>query len=253
MKSIVWTWRVLVCVAFPLVVSASPVRGAHERVFGDGQGDGRLCLELMELGEGQGDGDNAMELPPLKSERTQVPPAQPALRLKSLPGEENRAPGSSRDPGVPPSSVLSPSLLSGPGGRTGSEKPSLKALVPDRGREGVGAGERMPGELKPPEPVAAPGGGLKLAPAGRRDVAGPLGVPEIPLLRDDPKDPAAFDGDSGRKALTLKPARASTPEVGGGPQASAFPVLAGAPAQPFGSDLDDRLLAVYEKYYKNRK
>ena len=203
--------------------------------------------------------DESMELPPLKSEGQKEPAQSPGLRLKTQPSSSDRSPYSGRAKAVPEPSgspPLSPIILSRPAAKDGPEKLPLKPVSTDRADERpedattVG---KLPADLKPLSPVEAPGRGLKMSPAGRKAAPGPFAAPEIPLLAEDQKGPMAFGEDSPRKALTLKPASASSQASGGGDAGVYTLGTLNVMDQTSGSDMDEKLIAIYEKYYKDRK
>jgi hypothetical protein len=250
MKKIAWIWILLFIVSLPNAALA--VVSQHDSQPGVTDGDVRLCLELMELDGTDGDADESMELPPMKSEQMQEPARGPGLQLKTSPGND---PGlAAPEPAGGPR--LSPLILPRPASVDDPEKLPLKPLATDREEEQREDGATMgklQGELKPLSPVDAPGGGLKMTTSGSRDAPAPFAAPEIPLLAEDQKGPGAIGQEASPAALSLKPARVTSPAPAGG-EADLFALGSmNAAEQPFGSELDEKLNAIYEKFYKNRE
>jgi len=212
-----------------------------------------MAMELMDLGSGPGASEDAMQLPPLRIERREAPSAGPGPELKSLPGASGPVPETDRalfPSGLSPSPGLSPMILPVPGGQRIPEPLRMKPLVPDP-KEGVGAAAAgLPVDLKPPAPVDAPARGLKVPPAGPLDPGGAVAAPEIPLLGDHPRTPGAQEVPSPRAPLTLKPTVSPSPVAGGGPRTGYSPGTVSATAPPSGSELDDQLNVLFERYYK---
>jgi len=225
--------------------------------------DARICLELMDLGGNGEGGEDAMELPPMKGEKKSAPgagadlglkPPSRAAEPKAYTGKPLTVPGADTSPG------LSPMILTRPAGGGEIQKLPMKPMdedletVPDL--PGASAG-RMSSELKPLEPVTSPSTGLKMSTTGRSGTPASFDSPEIPLLAEDEPGPKGAAADSGGAALSLKPAapasgaqkpplqvRAAVPDSGG--------LLEGG-VSPFGNELDEKLIAIYERFYKTRK
>jgi len=257
MKKSAWTWvglLLLVVFSVPLGAAAS-----LDRPAAPSQGVGtevRLCQGLMSLG-GEGGSEDSMDLPPLKSEKRAEPSAATGLRLKQTAPATEPAAAARREPkapaappGDPPG--LSPMILTGSGG---AEEPAPLRLKPSTAQKPeatpVAASPRldMPHELKPLSPAAAPVTGLKIAPSGPVAPPEPVATPDIPLLAEEPAAPKATGKPSSGTTLTLKQAGGSKPAAPPGAY-----TLGGLskPGASLGQDGDAKLIAIYEKYYKNR-
>jgi hypothetical protein len=225
-----------------------------------GARDSRICLDLMDLGGSEGGGEDSMELPPMKGELKPAAETGSSLKLKT-PTEPSSSRAYSGEPLTIPepdaSPGLSPLILSQPGTNGEIEKLPMKPLgggmdtVPDA--PGVSVGQ-MPSELKSLEPLEAPGTGLKMSTSGRAKAPAPFESPEIPLLADESPGLKDIPDDSTRGALSLKPLQPAS-RRGEPKTVAAYPVTAdlGSPDQPFGNQLDEKLIAIYEKFYKTRK
>ena len=80
------------------------------------------------------------------------------------------------------------------------------------------------------------------------------GTIDYPLLADETSGMKEPTDDSSGGALTLKPSQPAS----GGEKAramAAYPLPGDMDSltEPFGNEIDEKLIAIYEKYYKNRK
>jgi hypothetical protein len=256
MKKIIWIGLFLWIAGMGLDAAfASPPQAAspsssHREI--------QVCLELMNLQGMDDEADDSMELPPLKSEKKSTPQAAVPPGPKSSAGTVPYSGKAAASPDSQGSAGLSPLLLSPPGTDEEMEKLPMKPLAGSRGDEPGETGvstRNLPGELKSPEPVDMPGQGLKMPSSVGRGSGQPVDAPEIPLLTGQGSGSSSgFAEDAARGGLTLKPAGAGSPGRRGKPAGAVFAADAPGAMDSFGgTEMDDKLIAIYEKYYKNRK
>jgi hypothetical protein len=259
MKKIVWIGLMLWSAGTGLdAAHASWPQGASPSSGGK---EIQVCLELMDLEGTNDEAEDSMELPPLKSEKKSKPQGATPLGTKSSAGTDGAAPYSGKAAAVPDARGpvgLTPILLSPPGTDEEMEKLPMKPLAGPSGDEPGETGvstRNLPGELKSPEPVDMPGQGLKMPSSAGKGAVQPVDAPEIPLLTGQGSGSSRGSaGDAPRGALTLKPAKAGSPGPGEKPAGAVLAADVPGPMDPLGgSELDDKLIAIYEKYYKNRK
>jgi hypothetical protein len=258
MKKIVWIGLILWSAGIGLdAAHASRPQGATASPGGK---EIRVCLELMDLEGEESDEDGSMELPPLKSEKKGRPQDGPAPGPKTTSGKEGT--GSYAGKGDQPDSRgsvgLTPVLLGPPGSEEDLEKLPMKPLAgtqdDERAETGVSTGD-LPGGLKSPEPADIPGQGLRIPSSAGSGTVRPVDAPEIPLLSGQGSESSTWEeGDAPRGAPVLKPAKVASPGRTGKPAGGVVAADVPEAMDPFGgSELDDKLIAIYEKYYKNRR